>query len=53
LLYAGIWTALFWLLAGLTDVALLNPENAAAFWFVVALSSYALYMKKRPNEVKI
>ena len=53
LLYIGIWCSLFWLISGLTDVALLNSENAAALWFVLALSTYALFMKKRAREVRI
>lgn len=53
LLFAGIWGALFWILSGLTDVSLLNSENAAALWFVLGLSSYALYMKRRAHEVKL
>lgn len=53
LLFSGVWCALFWLIAGLTDVSLLNTENAAALWFVIGLSSYALFMKKRAQEVEL
>ncbi|OGQ36977.1 MAG: hypothetical protein A3F16_03845, partial [Deltaproteobacteria bacterium RIFCSPHIGHO2_12_FULL_43_9] len=53
LLFTGVWSALFWLFSGLTDVSLLNSENAAALWFVIGLSSYALFMKKSPQEVAL